>query len=440
MTTTAQEGDAGRPGFGRGLGRPVRAVQRHVGAFFTNPTNVLGVILLAALGLRSIWLWVPEGQLIFDEAYYVNAARVLLGEEVGAGAKYHGAPLGLDPNHEHPPLGKVLIAGSMLLFGDGGVGWRLPSLIASMVALAAVYGIVRGVGETAWLGTLAVGLFAADNLALVHSRIGTLDMLALAPLLVGAWLATQQRWALAGIACAVGSLVKLTGAFGLLALLILQVFALTSTWRRTRRLGFDDLRPALLMTSAYGVVAIGGLWLLDLVFTAYRDPWAHLGHMMAFGSRLQAPEGPTGIASNPWQWLVNEVQINYMRVGETVRSNGEVIATRPRIDFRGALNPALIGALPLAFLFAGWLAVRRRSRLAVWAVVWAAANYLPFYVLVILSHRITYLYYFLPVVPALAIAVALLLRRARLPDTVTWGYLAVVAAGFAAYFPFRRLP
>ena len=187
----------------------------------SDPGQVLALTLLIAFVFRAIWLWLPQGSLIFDEAYYVNAARVILGWQVPAGAAYAGAIPGVDPNTEHPPLGKLLMAASMLVFGDGGVGWRLPSLLAGMVSLAALYGIVRAAGESAWMGVLAVALLGFDNLSLVHGRIGTLDMLALAPLLVGAWLALRGRWALAGVACAVGSLVRVTGVFGLLALLTL---------------------------------------------------------------------------------------------------------------------------------------------------------------------------------------------------------------------------
>ncbi len=423
-----------------GARRALPRARHVVTSFVSNPVNVLGVILLAAIAVRVIWLWAPQGQLIFDEAYYVNAARVLLCYDVPAGASYADAALGVDPNAEHPPLGKVLIAASILIFGDSGVGRRLPSVNASLVALAALYGIVRAAGETAWLGVLAVGLFAADNLALVHARIGTLDMLALAPLLVGAWLALRQRWVLAGVALGLGSLVRINGAFAVLAVVALLAVELVGRWRASRRLTFLDIRPAVLLVSSYAIVTIAGLWILDYAFTSQRDPWAHLLHMLSYGASLTAPEGPTGIASQPWQWLVNDVEITYLKVEETVSANGQVIAQRPTIDFRGAMNPALIGALPLAFMFALWRAVRADDRLARWAIAWALANYLPFYVFAIVSHRITYLYYFLPVIPALAVGIALLLRRSELPRFVTGGFLAAVAWGFLAYFPFRRVP
>jgi dolichyl-phosphate-mannose--protein O-mannosyl transferase len=104
------------------------------------------------------------------------------------------------------------------------------------------------------------------------------------------------------------------------------------------------------------------------------------------------------------------------------------------------MNPILIGSLPIAFLFTGWLAWKRRSRLATWSLIWAGANYLPYVVLALFSQRITYLYYFLPVIPALAVAAALLLRRSGLPRFVTLGYVVAFMAAFVAYFPFRQIP
>jgi hypothetical protein len=112
----------------------------------------------------------------------------------------------------------------------------------------------------------------------------------------------------------------------------------------------------------------------------------------------------------------------------------------PRIDFRGALNPLLVGAIPLAALFTAWYAWRTRAPVALWAISWAAANYLPYLALALFTNRIMYIYYVLPLVPAVAVGVALLLTRAGLPRPVRWGFLLAYAAGFVAYFPFRQIP
>jgi dolichyl-phosphate-mannose-protein mannosyltransferase len=442
-TTSDLTGPASGPVDGAPTSIP-RLLLERLRESLSDPTQVLAIVLVAAFATRVIWLDMPRGSLIFDEAYYVNAARTILGWVVPAGGHYADAVAGLDPNSEHPPLGKLLMALSMLVFGDNGIGWRLPSLIAGMTALGTLYLIVRAAGESAWLGVLAVGFFAFDNLSLVHGRIGTLDMMVLAFVLLGAWSALRSRWLLAGVFVGLGMLVKLTALYGLLALLILLALALWQTWRTKRRIAWSDLRPTVAMLGAFALVTFAGLWLLDLRFTTYTNPLDHLRHMVEYGTNLKSSAGKPGtcpgIDSAPWQWLVNDCEINYLRVNVNVMSGGEIIASRATVDFRGALNPILAGAAPLAFLFTGWVAWRRRSRLAVWAIVWAAANFLPYVALALLAHRVTYIYYLLPVVPAVAVAVAILLMRARLPRFVLFGFIALYLAGFVAYFPFRQIP
>jgi dolichyl-phosphate-mannose-protein mannosyltransferase len=409
-----------------------------------DPATILPLLLIGAFLARAAWLTLPPGALIFDESYYVNAARIVLGWAVAPGAPYAGEPVGLDPNTEHPPLGKLVMALSMAVFGDNGLGWRLPSLISGMTALGALYLIVRSTGASTWLGVLAVGLLAFDNLAIVHSRIGTLDMMALAPILVGAWLALRERWVLAGALMAIGVLIKLSALFGMVAVVGLLVFEAWSAWRRERGSIRRSLRSLAALTITFSVVAIGGLWLLDLQFTTFDTPLDHVRRMVEYGASLTEPVPAggicTGISSAPWQWPFNQCQINYLRVDVNVSAAEDVVSNVATIDFRGALNPLLAGAIPLASLFVFWRAWQTKDVLARWAVVWAAANYLPYVWLAIVSHRVTYIYYFLPVVPAVAVAVAILLLRSGLPGVVRWGYVAAFVVGVAAYFPFRQIP
>lgn len=416
---------------------------RRAAAPIAEPANVVPVLLILALVARGVWIDLPRGGLIFDEAFYVNAARILLGWPVEAEAHYAGSPVGLDPNREHPPLGKLLIAASMAIFGDHGLGWRLPSILAGMGALIAFYLMARAAGASAWLATLALGFLAFDNLTLVHGRIGTLDMMALAPMLVGAWLALKNRWLLAGAAMAVGFLVKLTALYGLLALLLWLAVMAWDRWRADRRLPWELVRPSVALVSSFLVVGIGGLWLLDARFTTFDTPFAHIGHMVSYGASLTEDIDRSGIcagaSSAPWQWPFNECQINYLRVDVTVTA-GEQSSSVASIDFRGALNPLLAAAIPLATLMTVWMARRRTDTLARWALVWGAANYLPFLFLSLVSHRVTYIYYILPAVPALAIFTALLLVRGGLPRFILWSYVVLYAIGIAAYFPFRQIP
>ncbi|HEY7933537.1 MAG TPA: glycosyltransferase family 39 protein, partial [Solirubrobacteraceae bacterium] len=117
--------------------------------------GVLAVVMLISLCLRLVDVGYPctgscrgvrSHTLIFDENYYVNAARVIDGINPPKGAPYHGAPRGDDPNAEHPQLAKLVIAGGIRLFGDGPWGWRVGSVLFGLIAMVALYGLVRASG------------------------------------------------------------------------------------------------------------------------------------------------------------------------------------------------------------------------------------------------------------------------------------------------------
>jgi len=407
-----------------------------------DPSRGFALVLLASLILRGLWLNVPASGLIFDEAYYVNAARIIDG--LPAGAHYAGSPLGLDPNTEHPPLGKLVIAASMSVFGDQGLGWRLPSIVAGLVALVVLFEIMRRTDRSAWFAVLVVALVSFDNLTFVHGRIGTLDMLVLAPMLVGSLLALRRRWVLAGIAVGIALLVKLTAIYAVLAIGLWLVLTDGPEWWRRRRVPLRELAGPLAFLGMSAGVFLVGLAVLDARFTTFTTPFDHISRMLSYGTALRAPATSVGICpeadSKPWQWLFNECQIQYLRVDVTTHAGDQVVSKVASIDFRGALNPLLAGAIPLASLFMAWYAAKTRNAAAIWALTWAAANYLPYVALALVTNRIMYLYYMVQVVPALGVAVAILLLRAGLPRPVRWGFVLAYAVGFIAYFPFRQIP
>ena len=407
-----------------------------------DPVRVLGLVLLVALVLRVAWINVPTPGLVFDETYYVNAARVILGLPVTS--HYVDSAPGFDPNTEHPALGKLIIAGSMLLFGDTGLAWRLPSVIAGMIALLAVYLIARETVRSRWLPVLVTAIVAFDNLTLVHGRIGTLDMLVLAPMLVGSWLALRKRWILAGVAMGIALLIKITALYGIGAVGLYVLLTEGPNWWRARRLPrLGDLRGPLGFVVITFSIMLLGLTLLDARFSQFPSPVDHIARIVTYGANLRAPL-TVGICpeadSRPWQWLFNECQITYFRTDTTVTAGGEVVKKFATIEFRGALNPLLASAIPLAALFTAWFAWRTRDRLALWAVSWTLANYVPYLLLAVFTPRIMYIYYTLPLVPAFAVGTAFLLTRAGLPRAVRLAYLGAYLIGFAAYYPFRQIP
>ena len=404
----------------------------------TPPRLALGLLLLASLWCRLVWLTTPDKASIFDEVYYVNATRIILGVQVAPGDHYAGSPVGLDPNTEHPPLGKAIMAVSMRVLGDDPYGWRIPSVIAGMLAILLLYAIVRAGGGDAWMGVIAATLFSFDNLVLIQSRAGMLDMMLVLFLLCGAWCYLRSWPVLAGAGLALAADVKISGLYGLLAILLCEAARLGLRRRRSHAWNVADLKPVAYLVGSFLVVWIGVLWLLDLKLSSYHNPFDHLHHILQYGVNLTRRGGPANEESYPWQWLANDVQLNYFSTIVTTTAGSDVLH-RYTVNFRGAMNPVIIGSASFGFFYAVWRAWHFQDRLSLWVVTWVIGTYLPYYPLVIVQGRIGYLYYFLPTLPAVAVGLAQFLRQTELPRPVVWGYLAVVLVGFVAYFPFRTI-
>ncbi len=212
------------------------------------PLWLLVALLVVSTLARLAWIAEPcrspcrsstDHILIFDEDYYVNAARVIDRITPPTGAPYANSPLGTDPNSEHPPLAKLIIAGGIELFGDGPIAWRLPSVLLGTVALLGIFALVRWAGGSRWTALGAAALMAADNLLLVHSRIGTLDIYATAAMIWAAALYLRGRPVLAGVVIGVGACAKEVTPYVLFALVVLEVLR----WI-PRRAGAVDARAA----------------------------------------------------------------------------------------------------------------------------------------------------------------------------------------------------
>jgi predicted membrane-bound dolichyl-phosphate-mannose-protein mannosyltransferase len=423
----------------------------------SRPLVLLAAVCMISLCARAAWLGAPchspcrtasDHVLIFDERYYVNAARVIAGIRPPLGSPYADSPLGVDPNAEHPQLAKLVIAGSIELFGDGPLAWRVGSLLAGTLAIIGIYALALAAGGGRRAALFAGALMAADNLMIVHGRIATLDVYALAAMVWAAALYLRGRPLLAGVVVGAGLCTKLVVSYVLLALALLELLR----WFRAPE------RPTLRISRLAGcsavaaAVFVGLLTALDRIAPPYDDtarklvgggPLGHLGHMVSYAAHQTSPHGPRGIASYPWGWLVDYKPITYLNVNPTRPSPG-LYEVHPAVHFLGLINPTiLLLALP-ALAFAALAALRGRTvpvrQLATLALAWFAGTFVPFVLLSLIWRRTSYLYYMVIVMPGLYLAAAGVLatinRRPRL--TAVW-VLCVIAAAVIAY-PLTPLP
>jgi dolichyl-phosphate-mannose-protein mannosyltransferase len=154
-------------------------------------------VLLVAAVARLAGLGYPP-HLVFDETYYVKDAWSLLHlgyEGTWPDKASDGLPSGFTTTNgafeaghvdfftaaaqyvAHPPLGKWIIALGEVVAGgaQNSYGWRLSVAVVGILAVALLMLIAHRMFRTPLVTTLAGGLLAIDNQAIVMSRVGLLD-------------------------------------------------------------------------------------------------------------------------------------------------------------------------------------------------------------------------------------------------------------------------
>jgi hypothetical protein len=429
---------------------------------------LLAVLSVISFALRLAWIAQPctapcrtaaDHVLIFDEIYYVNAARVIAGIRPPPGAQYRDAPLGDDPNSEHPQLAKLAIAGAIELIGDGPFAWRIGSVLLGSLAILGMFALVRAAGGGPWVALGASTLMAADNLLLVAGRIGTLDIYVLTAMIWGAVLYLRGRPLAAGVVVGVGACIKLVAPY------VLVVFALLEAlrWARTRRSWPKAVGRLGLCSAASAVGFFVLLDVLDRIAPPYDPhahqsigggPFGHLSHMLSFSAQQTSPHGPTGIASYPWQWLGDFKPIVYLNVNPSEPAPG-LVHVHPAVHFLGMISPPILLAALAGIVVAGRVAWRSRRRvgalvsgpaspsdgeLGPLALAWTLGTLIPFELLSLIWARTSYLYYMVIVMPGLYAAAAHLFVRHRPGPRAVYAFVLLVVAALIVMYPLTPLP
>ena len=418
---------------------------------------LLGGLLLISLLARLAWITEPcrspcrsadDHVLVFDEDYYVNAARVIAGIRPPTGAPYANAPLGDDGNSEHPQLAKLLIAGGIELFGDGPLAWRLPSVLLGTVAMLGMFALVRAAGGGPWLALGAAALMACDNLLLVHGRIGTLDIYAVAAMIWAAALYVRGRPLAAGAVIGLGTSAKEVAPYVLFALALLELLR----WWRLGTEGPRRLGRLAACVAAAAVTFLAALTVMGWIAPPYSPqtgklvpdgPFGHVAHMLSYAANQTSPHGPQGIASYPWDWLVDVKPITYLRVNPS-RPIPALSQVEPAVHFIGVISPPILLLAVPALLLAAWPVVRprvhRANEVGLVGLAWFLGTYLPFVAASLIESRTSYLYYMVIVMPGIYLVVADLIARIGPRRKLVLLWMAGVVVAAIVLYPFTPLP
>lgn len=129
----------------------------------------IGLILIGSFILR-IWQLGGVQEEIFDEVYFVKFAKNYLS--------------GISFFDIHPPLGKLIIASAIKLFGDKYFAWRIMEAVFGTLVILFGYLIGKEI-KNKTVGLFTALILALDGMILVYSRIGLMDIFMVFFIMVG---------------------------------------------------------------------------------------------------------------------------------------------------------------------------------------------------------------------------------------------------------------
>jgi len=372
-----------------------------------------------------------ETGFVFDESYYVKAARKML--------------VGEPSNNEHPPLAKALILLGIILFGDNPAGWRIFPIVTSSISVLLVYRTALLLTKRKVAALSASLLFATDVTAFNIGQIGMLDGSSLMFALVGTALFLSERYDLGGLFLGLSALCKLSAIFA--AAGVIFFFVLARLTERDRGPRFLTRQVRLLGRASFIVLVtfLIGLWVYDAGYQVFNNnPLGHIIYMYSYHDRLRYNDTDNVIL--PLQWInplnpFPPIPYHITTVREVL--SGTVREYHP-IAYYGLYTPlwwSIWLIVPICLLEVGQ-SIRKKQKQGVglFALSWIAANFLPLVLLAYLKQRWVYPFYFYMSLPGLYIALSHYPAYSKHSRIILALLIAVNLLWFIVWFPVKPKP
>ena len=340
----------------------------------------------------------------------------------------------------HPPLGKLIIAIGIELFGMTPFGWRFSGTLFGVLMLPVLYMLLKRMFGSTRICACATAIFAFDFMHYTQTRIATIDTyavffillmylfmyiyitegklssLALSGLFFGIGAACKWTCLYAGAGLAVIWLVHWVRNFNIKAFIKNCAFCLV----------FFVLIPAVIYyASYYPYGKASGMSGLGMYFTS---DYANIvldnqKFMFSYHSGVHS-EHP--YSSRWWQWIIDERPILYYL---------KYFDDSTRSSFGAFLNPVVCWAGFISMIMCAVYALKRHDRISAFIVIGYLAQLLPW----IFITRTTFEYHYFPSSVFLVLAIARLFSLMRI-NLSGWKFNVYALTGlscalFVVFYP-----
>jgi hypothetical protein len=413
---------------------------------------------------------------IMDEVFYVPEAMGVLSGQ-------HCSTTAPNCHMEHPYLVPALVAAGMAVFGQFNVvGWRIMPALLGTFTLPLFFVIAWKASGNKKIAYVSTTLLALDVMFFSQSSAALLDIpeVFFGVAAFFAYFANLRLWkldkfVLAGIFLGLAGLAKETAIFFALGFLTYIIFFDEST-RKSR--AFAAFKVALVV----GLVFVAGLQVYDSTLATPAVPtfYQHISYILSYGSSLIAnkiacqpttgywckyPNDPGGSPILPTDWIVYYSPVAYFATSVSVCPNvvngvcqgGQY--SYVAIAYYGITNLLETWTIYIWVPLVAYLLYRQfrkpqpsldqfgfeeigappprlsgEVKFAGLALVWFLWAYLP-YIALFFAGRVTYPFYFVPAIPAVAMGCGYWVTRSWFPKWLMVIFIVMVFVFFFIYFP-----
>ena len=421
---------------------------------------------------------------VMDEIFYVPEGMALLnGQHCSTGVN---APT--DCHLEHPPLVPALMAAGMAVFGEfNAVGWRFAPALLGTFSIPILFGIAWKISGSKKLAYLSAILLAVDVMFFSQSSAALLDvpeiffgLAAFFAYFAGLKVWKFDKYVISGALLGLAGLAKETAIFLALALLTyILIFDEAKFRQRTT--------AVLKVVVVVAVVFIIGLQAYDSVLVSPSQPGTtscpmngstfiqQIGYMLCYGSGLNSGcpwacgwrDNSLGNYITPFSWVTFYSPVAYLRTVVSVCPNSVNGVCQGgaysyvSVAYYGVTNFLETWTVYVWIPLVGYALYRffkqkqptleafgleggesmpaplsGELRFAAFALVLFLWSYVP-YIFLFFAGRVTYPFYFLPAVPAMAMGTAYWVTRNWFPKWLLYVYVAMTFLFFFIYFPYK---
>ena len=278
---------------------------------------------------------------------------------------------------------------SIYVFTDNAFGWRFFSIIFGTIGIIIFYFVCRKL-KFSWKTTMiATFLFAFEDMTFLHSGLALLDVYMVTFMLAAVLAYLDEKYIWMGIFIALSANCKLAGV-----LIFIAIFIHWAIYRKDKWKSFS----ASLVVAAISFVVF--LVFFDFFIKGgLENPITRINALFSGTAANQFTIPKLSISSRPWAWIYPQF------IDPSYNSPFIVYSFDPQyISFISTTIQILI--IPTVGYMI-YKAIWKKSQTAAFVLLWFLATYVIWIPLDIATNRVTFVFYFLSVTPAICIGIAM---------------------------------